>query len=258
MRWWFGLVLSFLLTAPSLAHSDLAAAEAAFREGDWRNAARLGREAGSAAGYALAARAHLVRAGLEAESREETGAALETAIRRADRAVSLDPDAAAGHIQAAAAYGFRAQRTRSMEDVRRAKTHIDRAVELAPKNPYARAGLGYWHGRTVLGAGSFLAELFFGARRSAAIEAFERALALDSDNLVIRVGFGRFLLRFGEDALTRRGLAELAKARNLTPRSALERELARQARRLCAAATGGAGAETLAERAAALAAFSPG
>ncbi|RMD91062.1 MAG: hypothetical protein D6807_00460 [Alphaproteobacteria bacterium] len=230
-------------------------AEAQFRDGRWLAAAALARCDDSAAGFALAARSTLVAASLTADKRRRDRL-LDLAIRDVEKALERDPDHLETQLQAAAAYGFRAQLRRSANDVERSRRHVERALALAPGDPLALAALGYWHGRTVLGAGAFFARIFFGARKRKAIAAFEAALAKAPDNLVIRAGFGRLLLRFEDEESSERGLAELARAATITSRTALEKEMKRQAELLLAAARKGANRHELARLADRLAPFS--
>ncbi len=249
------LIIAFWLPGFETASSSLTAAEQLFARGAWLAAAGLARSDRSAAGHALAARATLVAASLEAD-RSRRNQLLDLAIEDVEAALARDPDWPEAQLQAAAAYGFRAQVRRSANDVRRSRRHVERALELVPEEPLALAALGYWHGRTVLGAGRFFATLLFGAGRKDAIAAFEAALARAPENLVIRVGFGRLLLRFEERDLSARGLEELERAMPLPARTALEREMKRQAELLLAAARQGADRHQLARLADRLAPFS--
>ncbi len=249
------VLIAFWLSGPATASPDLPAAEQLFARGDWLAAAGLARSEQSAAGYALAARATLVAASL-ATDRQRRNRLLELAVRDVEAALARDPDWLEAQLQAAAAYGFRARIRRSANDVRRSRRHVERALALAPDAPLALAALGYWHGRTVLGAGRIVAALFFGARRKHAIAAFGAALARAPENLIIRVGFGRMLLRFEDAGDSRRGLAELARAMSLPARTALEREMKRQAALLLDAARKGADRHQLARLADRLAPFS--
>ncbi len=248
------VIIALWLSGLATASPNLVAAERLFAHGAWLAAAGLARGDASAAGYALAARATLVAASLETD-RHRRNLLLELAVRDVEAALARNPDWLEAQLQAAAAYGFRAQVRRSANDVRRSRRHVERALALAPDEPLALAALGYWHGRTVLGAGRFLAALFFGARRKQAIAAFEAALARAPEDPVIRVGFGRMLLRFEDTRDSRRGLEELARAMPLPAGTALEREMKRQAALLLDAARKGADRHHLARLADRLAPF---
>ncbi|MFQ5348349.1 MAG: hypothetical protein ACE5ED_10975 [Rhodothalassiaceae bacterium] len=250
----FLLCAVFFLSGGLAGRTILDTAEAQFREGRWLPAAALARCDDSAAGFALAARSTLVAASLTADKRRRERL-LDLAIRDVEKALERDPDHLEARLQAAAAYGFRAQVRRAANDVRRSRDHVERALALAPDDPLVLAARGYWHGRTVLGAGSFFARIFFGARRKKAIAAFEAALARAPENLIIRVGFGRMLLRFEDAQDSERGLAELARAMSLPARTALEREMKRQAALLLDRARKGADRHQLARLADRLAPF---
>lgn len=230
-------------------------AYAAWMHGAWADARRCGQALGTAEGYAISALARLSEAGHTGD-RARQQAAVRAAVGDSRRALARDSDNITALLQAASAYGFRARWSRSFSDVRAARHYLERARDLDPDNALVLAGLGYWHGRTVLAAGGFWGGLFFGAGLDDALEAFEAALVQDPGNPAIRGGFGRLLLRFGESRLTGRGLRELGRAIAMTPQSALDRQVLDAARELLAMAESGAGLDDLAARATALAPFS--
>ncbi len=217
--------------------------EAMFARGEWRAAADLGESSECAAALAIAARS-LLAEGSFLPAGHLRDRLLDRAVRVAERALATDPDLLEAHLQAAAAYGFRAARERSIGDVRRSKRELKAARRLAPDDPLVLAAWGYWHGRTVLGAGAFAAALLFGARKSAARRAFSRALERAPGRIAIVTGYGRLLIRFA-DRDWRRGIALLERARALPPRDALEARLKEQALLLLAAHQGGADGRAL-------------
>lgn len=227
--------------------------EELFDRGEWLAAADLGERSDCAAGLTIAARALLAEGSfLPAGTLRDR--LLDRAVNAAERALAADPDRLEAHLQAAAAYGFRADRDRSIRDVRRSKRHLKIARRKAPNDPLLLAAWGYWHGRTVLGAGSFAAALLFGARKGAARRAFARALDAAPDHLSILAGYGRLLIRFG-DRDWKDGLHLLERVRGLPPHNALESRLKEQALLLLAARDGGADGRTLKRLADSLAPF---
>lgn len=251
-------LICLLLSSPlcgARASASPEQAYAAWARGDWADARRCGQALATAEGYALSALARLT-AVAHVPDRARRKAAVKAAIADVQRALDRDPDNITALLQAASAYGFRARWSESFSDVRAARRHLEHALKLEPDNALALAGLGYWHGRTVLAAGGFWGGLFFGADLDDAIAAFEAALAQDPGHPAIRGGFGRLLLRFGKTRLTGRGLKELRLAVRMPPRTALDRRVLDIARELLMAADAGAGPEDLATRARVLAPFS--
>lgn len=255
MRGWLLVLWIWLACGVGRAETDpLARAEALFDEGRWRAAAQAARAAGTARGYATAARARLIWAGFDAPA-QQWDAAVAEAVADARQAVAADPALADGHLQLGAALGFRAQLGRSSRDLRQAKKKLEDARARDSDGPYILAAIGYWHGRTELALGSFMAGLLFDADREKAVAAFEAALAADPDNSVIRIGFGRLLLRFGEAPLRARALRLLHRGAEAPRRTALQQRLGGQADRLIRAADAGGSTERLKELADALAPF---
>ncbi len=224
-----------------------------FDRGEWRTAAGIGEKSTCPAALAIAARALLAEG-----SFMPPGAARDRLIDRAvavvERALALDPEHLETRIEAAAAYGFRAARDRSIGDVRCSKRHLKAARRLAPEDPLVLAAWGYWHGRTVLGAGRLVGGLLFGARREAARRAFAKALERADDHLAIVAGYGRLLIRFGASDW-RDGIALLERVRSMPPHNALETRLKEQALQLLAAYEKGADGRALRRLADSLAPF---
>ncbi|WP_150000047.1 hypothetical protein [Iodidimonas gelatinilytica] len=259
--WIFGLALILGLAegpigaTPGLAQAPNSLAQSAFDEGRWRDAVRLGAMPQDPLGMAIAAQAELMSYAYSDDLAAQS-AAVDRAVFLADAAKVLAPHDPFVLLQGAAAYGFRAQLNRSRRDAHMARQLIDAALWQAPDNAYAQAALGFWHGRTVLGAGSFAARMVFDARRSSAIEAFEKALALDPDNLVIRSGYAQLLVRFGKNAHRSAALGHLRWVVAASARTALERHMQENAQLLLAAQDAGADPKALKQLADDLAPFS--
>ena len=240
-----------ILAVPSVAWAQdntrlpsLMVAEAQFERGEWQDAIRTGELLNSADGLALAARAALADAAYKLDE-DVRLAAIVRALDLASRALAQEPAHPEALLQSAAAYGFRALVTRSSDDARRARGLIDRALMIAPANPYILAGLGSWHAQTVLEAGGFMGRLMFGAKRSSMMMAYDAAIAIAPDNLAIRAGYGLLLLRFKKKGYKDRGLAHLRHAATMTPKGAFERRLLLQAQQVLAADRAGADARDL-------------
>ncbi|GAK34908.1 hypothetical protein JCM17846_00280 [Iodidimonas nitroreducens] len=173
---------------------------AAYDAGQWDAVIARGTAMQSAGGFVMASRAFLASVMYDDQPDQQKQAA-QQAVDWADRALALDADAIEILLQAAASYGVRAQINRSLSDAMASKRFLEKAYEIDPDDPRVLASFGFWHGRVILGAGSFLGGLFFGADRDQAIDLFQRSLEQDPDNLLIHAGFGRLLLRFGKARL---------------------------------------------------------
>ncbi len=193
-------LLIFMLGHDAFAQTgaDYEKAENLYLLGDYRGAIAAARSIETADAAALAARGGLVLAAYCSNDESETLALLQDALLEAERGLALDPDHAEAHLQAAIALGYRGQIERSAADAKAAKTQIERALEIAPDDPWALAVMGGWHGYVRLEAGPVVGRLFFGTGRGEAIDYFERALVLDPDNMAIRVGYADLLLLFNK------------------------------------------------------------
>ncbi len=233
-----------MLPEPDNPPVSLALAEEQFARGEWQQAIETGKSLQSADGLALAARAALASAAYEPD-RALRLTAIAQALDLTGRALDLEAAHPEALLQTAAAYGFRARITRRADDARLARSYLDRALMAAPANPYVLAGLGSWHGNIVLETGRLIAGLWFRARRSSMIMAYDAALALAPDNLAIRAGYGLLLLRFDDKDLNDRGRVHLYIAASLTAKNAFERHQLAQIQHILKAIAQGADARDI-------------
>lgn len=189
------LLLAAGMPIRAAAEDGYAAALALYDAGQYEAALKAAESIGDASGLALAARSQLVllRFFLPPQEKE---AALHRAIELTRRAVELGPDHLEANLQSAIALGYRGRLDHSTRDARRARRHIDKALEVDPDNPWARAALGGWNGEVVIEAGAFLARALFNAGRSDAIENYEAAIKAAPDNIPIHASYAKMLLRF--------------------------------------------------------------
>ncbi|MEZ5893194.1 MAG: hypothetical protein R3C58_08640 [Parvularculaceae bacterium] len=174
----------FALAAPARAQPD-AAAFSMFASGAYEEAAALATAEGGAENLALAARALNAKAYLQSEdkaSREISKRALELA----EDAMDADASVVEGHLQAAIAL---AQRGGRMAPIRafvlgiagRARDQLDYALEADPENPWALSSSAAWH----LEVARRVGEGRFGSDSALGFEQFQKARALDPDNILI-------------------------------------------------------------------------
>src|SRR2546423_1168400 len=115
--------------------------------GRFAEAERTALAQGTAAGYALAARAELAAETMRAEPCLEC---LKRAEDAALRAIAADPRLVEGHIEYVIAIGFEARLIGMIKAhfkgyAEKAKQHIDAALATDPGNPWAWAALGNWN-----------------------------------------------------------------------------------------------------------------
>lgn len=174
-----GVCLSLLL---SQAWADeLDKATALYHRGKFAEAAKLGRAAGSADGFALAAKGTLVDA-VHLAPLEKKSDLLQVAIGDARRALALDPEHVEARLQLAIALGNLAELRDPIQAhldgfAKRGKELIDQALRLDPDNRWARALLGIWHLRIVERAGAGLGQQLYGASREAGLDYCSEALS---------------------------------------------------------------------------------
>jgi len=190
-----------LAAQPGSGQDDpLGLAWQAFREGDFARATQLGRSAGTAQGIALAAGAELVEGKFLASGPQRL-----TDYRRAEQdsrqALALDAGAVEGHLALAIALGFIGRQEGRVEALFRGRAgealeHIERALALAPANPWAHALLGGWN-LEVVHRGGLVAEPLYGATVAQGMAAYAAALALDPEDSQIAYQYSVELLALG-------------------------------------------------------------
>jgi tetratricopeptide (TPR) repeat protein len=218
-----------LATANAAAVADpdglVEKAEMAFRDGDYPDATKFGRSAGTARGSTLAAWAELAQ-GQFLAPRSERMRDFTSAEQDARQALRLDSHVADGHLALAIALGMIGRQEGSLiahfaGRAREARQHIDMALALEPGNPWAYALLGGWN-LEIIDDGGSLGGQIYGATLSDGITAYTRALALDPDNIQISYQYALELLAL--DAAKYRDEAKrlLSRIALLPPRNAVE------------------------------------
>ena len=157
-------------------------ARAAYAQGQFTEAARIGESLGTSQGFALSAKSLSVHAHYIAKKGEKKEL-LEHAIRLARKAVLSDSDNADAHLQLARAIGRYAQTAGKFEAVGQGyagkiRESTENALRINPELASAHLSLGRWHSELVGAMGSFMARIVYGARKKDAIASFERALVL--------------------------------------------------------------------------------
>src|SRR3569623_1913476 len=178
-------LLALVLAASPAENGSLFAL---YAQGRYEEAMRQGAAAGTAAGFAIAARAAMADAMMRPEPCLEC---LTRAEAYARRAVAIDKDVADGQGGLAAALGYEARivglvRARLDNDPAQAKANLDEALKAEPDNAYALAALGGWNVEIVRAGGKFLANKLYGASIEQGMTLFDRAVRAQPHNVAVR------------------------------------------------------------------------
>ena len=223
----FSAIACLLLSGTTAAQS-IEAARAAQDEGRFIEAARLGEELGTSAGYALAAESLAIH-GYYVAGEPEKEPLFERAMGLAEEAIRLDPASPEAHLQLAHAMGRYAQTIGAVKALARGyagkvRKAIENALARDPEIAGAHLSLAAWHAETINGAG-IAARVVFGASRKRALAHYERALELAPDEKLVYLEYalGLLLLKKKKDRKKARDL--LSRAIETPPKDAYDRLL---------------------------------
>lgn len=226
-------LLALLLAASSTENNALFAL---YAEGHYEEAMRQGAATGTAAGFAIAARAAM------ADAMMRPAPCLEC-LRRGEafarRAVAADGQAPDGHIWLAAALGYEARivglvRARIDNDPAQAKEHLDAALRAEPDNAYALAALGGWNMEIVRMGGKFLARRLYDASPEQGFALFDHAERLAPRNVAIRYQIALSLAGLDPEAYRSRLENELDAVIHAVPETVYEKFIQGRAEALLA------------------------
>jgi uncharacterized protein (TIGR02996 family) len=200
-------------------------------QGDFQGAIRAFEDAVAsderdARAHLLLARAAVYAAGALPDGDDEAREALfQRAADAAQRATRLAPDDPAAHFEVARALGRLAQYRgvlQSLNLASRVSNELDRTLELDPEHA------GAWHAR-----GLFHHDVpwIAGGRGGLVVPSFERAIAIEPDEITHRLAFARVLMDRGDEA---RALEHLRVAVTLRVSTYLDRQDLQAARELLA------------------------
>ncbi|MDD9983769.1 MAG: hypothetical protein OXU81_20835 [Gammaproteobacteria bacterium] len=233
------LLLGCLALTHAVASAGVAGAEpihearAAYAEGRFVDAARIGETLGTSQGLALAAESLTIHAHFIA-SKDEKEALFQRAAELARQAVRADPGNADAHLQLAHAIGRHAQTVGSLEAANRGyaagiREATEAALQLDPEMAAAHLSLGLWHAEIIGAVGSFLAYVTYGARARDAVASFERALELAPDSKAASLECALGLLALDENKYRERARRLLKRAIEIPTMDAYDRLLDDQA-----------------------------
>lgn len=218
--------------------------ERAYCEGRYDASVVLAETENSAPALAFAARARLAQATFETKPKG-AAADVDAAIDLAARALRLDADNTEAHLQLAIALGLKGRRVgpwraHFMGLGAEARRHIDAVLARDPQNPWALSILGAWNVE-IADRGGAAGRLLYGASRDAGLAAYNQAIALVPDNLVLQYERALAIVAADPDGLWREALSGFERVQALPPAGALEGELQRRAALLAAAIRDGDG-----------------
>ena len=208
-------------------------ARAAYADGRFAEAARIGEALGTSDGFALAAESLTIHANFIAGDGEKE-ALFEQAVALARKAIRSDPGNADAHLQLARAIGRHAQTIGSFEAANRGyaekiREAIDNALRLDPEMASAHLSLALWHAEVVGAAGSFIARVTYGAREKDALASFERALRLAPDAKAVPLEYAVGLLILDDDEYREKARGLLKRAIEIPAKDAYDRILHKRA-----------------------------
>lgn len=226
----FFCCLAFVCVLPPIgvAHAQtLDKAKAAYTQGRFAEAARIGESLGTSQGFALSAESLSVHAHYIAKKSEKKKL-LERAVTLARKAVTSDPGNADAHLQLARAIGRRAETVGVFEaagEAEKIRESTENALRINPELVTAHLSLGRWHSELVGAMGSFVARTVYGARKKDGIASFERALALAPNAKAVSLQYALGLIALDDYRYREKARNLLTRAIGLPAKDAYERIL---------------------------------
>lgn len=222
------LAFVYFLSLIGVAHAKtIDDARAAYAQGRFAEAARIGESLGTSQGFALSAMSLSVHANYIAKEGEKKEL-LEHAVTLARKAVLSDPKSAEAHLQLARAIGRRAENVGIFEaagEAEKIRESTENALRINPKLTSAHLSLGRWHSELVGAMGSFMARTVYGARKKDGIASFERALVLAPNAKDVPLQYALGLLALDDFQYREKARNLLMRAIGLPAKDAYERIL---------------------------------
>jgi len=222
------LTFVYVLAPIGAAHAKtIDEAKAAYAQGRFAEAARIGESLGTSQGFALSAMSLSVHANYIAKEGEKKKL-LEHAVTLARKAVTSDPGNADAHLQLARAIGRRAETVGVFEaagEAEKIRESTENALRINPKLVAAHLSLGRWHSELVGAMGSFVARTVYGARKKDGLASFERALALAPNAKAVPLQYALGLIALDDYQYREKARNLLMRAIGLPAKDAYERIL---------------------------------
>lgn len=241
----FVIGVAFAISAAlQLAHADANdAAYEAYAAGEYAAAVAAANGGGSAADFALAARALNAVAYFD-DGRKSARRTASEAYGAARKAIALNPSLPEAHLQAAIAIGLKGARISPVRAffsglAAKARNEIDEALALDADNPWALSTSAAWRIEVARRGGGSL----YGADPVEGHREFMRARALAPDNISIAYECALRLAADGRAEWRADALASLDAAITATPATKFEADIQELARAFKAAIAKGEKAE---------------
>lgn len=220
---------------PFPAEAGLADAWLDFHAGRFEAATQKGLKHGLD-GYTVAAKASCIYANYLETAKTHKRAFFDAVASRCIEQQTRQPDNPAGYYWHAYALGRRAQNLSVLAALTEGigsqiRKGLETTLRLAPSHADAHIALGVYHAEVVAKVGGVVAQLTYGASRTASIKHFEQALTLNPGSAIAHVEYANALAMLDGKKSLPRATALCRKAASLEPRDAMERldiELARQ------------------------------
>ncbi len=222
------IVFAHAVPLSSFVHAQtIHEARAAYVQGRFMEAARIGESLGTSQGFALSAKSLSIHAHYIAK-KDENKELLERALKLAEKAVLSDPGNADAHMQLARVIGRRAQTVGILEaagEAEKIRESTENALKINPNLLAAHLSLGRWHSGLVGAMGSFMARSVYGARKDDAIASFERALALAPNEKSVLLEYALGLIALDDFRYQKKARELLTRSISLPAKDAYERIL---------------------------------
>jgi len=218
--------MRFLAVALALAVTPAYAADnlyPLYAAGRYDDAIRAGTEAGSAEGFAIAARAAMAQAVMQPQPCLPCLRRAEAFARESVAADNAYPD---GHVWLAASLGLEGRiqgMIRARANVGVAKTELETVLRSDPRNAFALAGMGAWNIEIVRGGGALLAGLIYGAHEAEGLTLFDRAVQAAPDNVAVRYQIALCLAGYQPEKFHARIAQDLDAAIHSAPQTVYEK-----------------------------------
>jgi tetratricopeptide (TPR) repeat protein len=234
VRQWLGALALLLVSTGNATAAQYEEAVRLFERGNYLEAASIAAAEETAPHLALMARSLLTHAIYVADPSRRT-AAVQRAEQAARKALSIDPNHVEAHLQLVIVL-YQQSRVASPVNAylqgyaSEARSHLDTALRIEPDNPWAHSLLGGWHFEIVRQAGPTLAYLLLEADLAEGHAAFDRALYLMPNSIVMQYEYARTLLLAGPSANRNKAVGALIAALSQTPASHLEKLMSDRAK----------------------------
>jgi cytochrome c-type biogenesis protein CcmH/NrfG len=164
---------------------------------------------------------------------------LQNAERLARQAIAADHDNMEGHIHLAVSLGYQARiigpiRARFARFPEQAQDAVETALRLAPNNHWALSAAGGFNIEVVRSGGRLLGNLLYGASFENGVSYFQRAIAADPENPLIKLQYALALTGYAFNARRAEIAAALDASEHAKPGNVYEEAMRERAGRLLA------------------------